>query len=204
MADTVSVTCPECKKAVKIPEEMLGRKLRCKGCDETFVARAAKKAAPVVKKPTKKAAAGGDDADDDGKQYGVTEEYLGARCPECANPMEEEDAIICLHCGYNTRTRQRAESKSVEEQTALDYFLWWLPGIACVLAFLALVGFDVWYCLDINRIVGEEWYSFIASGGVKLWIVVFSLWPMFYALKFAVKRLIFNYEPPERLVRRPK
>jgi len=203
MADTVSVTCPECKKAVKIPEEMLGRKLRCKGCDETFVARAAKKAAPVLKKP-KKASGDGEDADDDGKEYGVTEEYLGARCPECANPMEDEEAIICLHCGYNTRTRQRAESKIVEEQSALDYFLWWLPGIACVLAFLALVGFDIWYCLDINRIVGEEWYSFIASGGIKLWLVVFSLWPMFYAVKFAVKRLIFNYEPPERLVRRPK
>lgn len=31
MADTVSVTCPECDKVVKIPEEMLGRKPAARG-----------------------------------------------------------------------------------------------------------------------------------------------------------------------------
>ncbi len=212
MADTVSVTCPECGKAVKIPEELLGRKLRCKGCDESFVARAsraaekksAKKPEPAAKKPEKKPAAVDPDADDDdnGQSYGLTEEYLGARCPECAEAMADED-IVCLNCGYNTRTRERADTKSVEDITGLDYFLWWLPGILCVIAFFGLIGFDIWYCLDINRVVGSEWYSFIAHGSIKLWLVIFSCWPAFYAAKFAIKRLIMNNQPPERLKRNP-
>lgn len=209
MADTVSVTCPECDRVVKIPEEMLGRKLRCKGCDENFVARAsrgtakkpAKKAVPAKKaEPEKKKTTSGSQ-DDDGKAYGMTEEYLGARCPECAEAMDEED-IICLNCGYNTRTRVRADTRSVEDITGMDYFLWWLPGILCVIAFFGIIGFDIWYCLDINRIVGEEWYNFIGHGSIKLWLVIISCWPAFYAAKFAVKRLILNNEPPEREVRR--
>lgn len=211
MADTVSVTCPECDKVVKIPEEMLGRKLRCKGCDEKFVARAsrgaekkpAKKGAPAKKaEPEKKSTPSGSQ-DDDGRAYGMTDEYLGARCPECAEAMEEED-IVCLNCGYNTRTRIRADTRAVEDITAGDHFIWLLPGILSLLGFFALIGFDIWYCVDINRILGEEWYNFLGHGSIKLWLVLSSCWPGFYAAKFAVKRLILDNQPPEREVREKK
>jgi DNA-directed RNA polymerase subunit RPC12/RpoP len=226
MADTVSVTCPECGKNINMPEEILGRKVRCKGCGESFVARASraaekkkpekkpeKKAAPAAKKaPEKKPdlpeamKLQDDDEDEAGSNpYGVTEEYLGPRCPECADPMEEGD-IVCLNCGYNTQSRERADTKSVEDTTGLDYFLWWLPGILCVLAALGLIGFVVWWCLQIDDLVGgkdsQEWYAFIAHGSIKMWLGIGVCFPVFYAGMFAVKRLILHNQPPERLTKK--
>ena len=49
---------------------------------------------PAAKKPAAKATSG----EDEEGAYGMTEEYLGPRCPNCANAMEEGD-IVCLHCG---------------------------------------------------------------------------------------------------------
>jgi hypothetical protein len=221
MADTVSVTCPECGKNINMPEEILGRKVRCKGCGESFVARASraadkkkaeKKPEPARKAPEKTPAKVPDkkkveDEDDESTSnpYGVTEEYLGPRCPECANAMEEGD-IVCLHCGYNTQSRQRAHTKSVEDTTGLDYFLWWLPGILSVVGVLVLAGFCVWYCLKIDEVLGDkEWYTFVAHGSIKMWLVIISCFPAFFAVKFAIKRLILDNVPPEREVRkRPK
>ena len=40
MATTVTVTCPECKKQLKAPPEIVGKKIRCKGCEHIFVAKA--------------------------------------------------------------------------------------------------------------------------------------------------------------------
>src|SRR5947209_4142238 len=121
MADTVSVTCPECGKNINMPEEILGRKVRCKGCGESFVARASrpadKKKADKKPEPAKKAAGKTpakkvvEEEEEDSNPYGVTEEYLGPRCPECANPMEEGQ-VVCLECGYNTQSRHKAESKT--------------------------------------------------------------------------------------------
>jgi hypothetical protein len=36
-----------------------------------------------------------------------------------------------------------------------------------------------------------------SSGGIKLWMVIMSLFGMFVAGRFAVKRLIFNNKVPE-------
>ncbi len=35
----VQTACPHCKKSLKLPEEYLGRNLRCKGCNKTFLAK---------------------------------------------------------------------------------------------------------------------------------------------------------------------
>ncbi|HQR08789.1 MAG TPA: caspase family protein [Gemmatales bacterium] len=57
MASTViGTTCPHCRKAIKIPEEFVGRTVRCKGCSKTFTANgkpsAAKSDAPKAVVPT--------------------------------------------------------------------------------------------------------------------------------------------------------
>src|SRR5207249_1834496 len=111
--------------------EIEGKKVRCKSCGAVFVAKAgppikpapakaaatkpakppAKPATPPKPEPAKETLRFKEDEDDDGKAYGVTHEELGARCPECANAMESETAKICLHCGYNTITRQRKTTR---------------------------------------------------------------------------------------------
>src|SRR4051794_36128687 len=124
MPASITVVCPECDKEMKAPADAEGKKIRCKGCGASFVALpgvdeideieeieeeapkkkpAAKKPVPAKKpepkKPEAKPAGKKKDDDEDANPYGMTFEDLSARCPECANAMESEDAVICLHCG---------------------------------------------------------------------------------------------------------
>lgn len=216
MAATILIACPECEKTIKAPANVLGKKVRCKSCQATFVAKqskgkepsgnpsqpssgkAAKKPSskPTTKKPARMAL---DDDDDDPNPYGMIDMSFVPRCPECANEMEE-GAIICLTCGYNTQTRERYKFRKVHYLTFGQHFKWLLPGIACVLAVMAVIGFNTWYLLKIDDYIGEEdpWYLYMwRSGGIKLWVVLPSLFAIWFAGKFAVKRLILHPKPPE-------
>jgi predicted Zn finger-like uncharacterized protein len=158
---------------------------------------AAKPAKPAAKPDATPASPPADD-DDDPNPYGVTEMDFAHRCPECANEMESPESVVCLHCGYNTVTRQRYETKATYETTGGEYFLWHLPPSLCVLTILGLIGLDIWYCNEIEGLVKDEWYDFLASGGIKLWFVVLSIFGMWVAGKFAFKRWYYHPHPPER------
>lgn len=189
MASTITIICPECEKSIKAPEDVVGKKIRCKGCGETFTAKAPKG------KPKAKAKQG----DDEEGSYGITEEYLGPRCPHCANAMEEGE-IICLTCGYNTMTRIRAKQRKVRETTGGDVFLWLLPGIACVLLVIILVTADLMFIFMTDREMfgGDEgWFGWVGGMPGKVWATVLVLFSCYYAGKFAIRRLILNYMPPE-------
>src|SRR5258708_5085645 len=135
MADTLTIGCPECGKQFKVPATAAGKKVRCKTCGEVIPVAGGKSGG----KPAP-AAAYGDDLDDDGKPYVLTNTVLSARCPECAHDMQEGD-VICLKCGYNTTTRERARMKKTIDITGLDVFLWLLPAI---MAALVVIGLVVW------------------------------------------------------------
>jgi hypothetical protein len=217
MASTITITCPECDKQMKVPAEILGKKIRCKACGFTFPARegaeedtlpparpsgkGGKPAAkpPAGKKPPAKPAKKGDeDEDEDANPYTFTEEKLSNRCPNCANALESEDAVLCLVCGYNTQTRTQARTRKVRHISGFDVFLWLLPGIASVLAIIARIAGDIVFCLYASEWVDENaWYSFVTGLGAKIWLVVPTLFIMFVLAKFAVKRLIQENRPPE-------
>lgn len=207
MASTITIICPECDTALKASSDLVGKKIRCKACGATFAARDAAPGARAAPAPAKAAKAPAKAApakptkpvmeEEDNRPYGITEEYLGRRCPDCANALEDED-IICLHCGYNTNTRERARTRKVRDTTPMDYFMWLLPGIACALLVLSLLGFDLWYIFGTKmEDFGDAWYGFIASQGAKIWVNVVLLNIVYIAGKFAVRRLVFNYKPPE-------
>jgi hypothetical protein len=226
MATPILIVCPECGKQVKAAENVLGKKVRCKFCQAAFVAtkagaktpghssterenkgksrphteRGNEKKQPAGKAAAKPAKHSLDDAeDDDPNPYRLVDVSLAPRCPDCANEIEEGQ-VICLHCGYNLRTREKAKTRKVYDQTFADYFFWLLPGIACALVVFSLIGFNVWYLLKINDLIGEEaeWYLYVwRSGHIKLWVVIISLFIMWHTGKFAVKRLILNPRPPE-------
>jgi predicted Zn finger-like uncharacterized protein len=182
MAAAISIPCPECEDKLKVPAAARGKKVRCKSCGHTFTVPTGKPSVPD---------------EDDGKPYGVTTLNLLPRCPECANEMADETAIICLHCGYNTVTRKRAETRMVYELTGADYFRWLMPGVLCVVCVLALIGFDAWYIMAVPKMVLGEWFEFIGSGACTLWVVINSLFGIYFAGKFAFRRLILNPTPPE-------
>jgi DNA-directed RNA polymerase subunit M/transcription elongation factor TFIIS len=194
MASTITIICPECEKSIKAPEDIVGKKIRCKGCGETFTAKA-----PKGGKPVKRAAAKKDENEEEEGSYGVTEEYLGPRCPDCANAMEEGE-VICLHCGYNTITREKPKQRKVRETTGGDIFLWLLPGIFCVLLIIGLITAQLMYILliDMDTFGGEDaWLAVLGGPALKVWSTVFTLFMIFAAGSFAVKRLIFDNTPPE-------
>jgi hypothetical protein len=193
MASTITIICPECEKSLKAPPDVIGKKIRCKGCGHVFAARAPQGAKKGEKAPKKSEGL----LDESEGAYGVTDVYLGARCPFCANAMEEGD-VICLHCGYNTVTRQTARMRKVREVTGWDVFLWLLPGIGCALILLTLVIGDLLYITQVNQEdFGDAWYDFIGTKGMKIWISVIVIFFCWISGKFAVRRLIFNYWPPE-------
>jgi hypothetical protein len=212
-ADPVQIACPECGKKVNVRPDILGKKVRCKECDEVYVAKAVKAAAKAVRKPqpedepedepakpAKPAKSPFADDDEDDAPIGVTGTVDGYRCPECAEDMEGPDAIICLNCGYNTRTRERAKTRRVHDNTGGDYFLWLLPGILCVLGIIGLAVGDTIYCLNIDDwLEGKDawWADLITSFAVKLWLCVISVFAAFFMGKFAFFRLIMSPHPPE-------
>lgn len=171
MASIIELTCPKCDRDMKAPASGIGKKIRCKGCNHQFVieepSRPKEKA--VQKKPKKKVVApkkkatAPPDEDDDSDGYGVQDIDLGKRCPECANEMESEEAVICLHCGYNTQTRTRYESKVLEEQTGQDKFMWLLPGILCCVGILLLIGYCFFHHYALPGICDEELGDFLKT-----------------------------------------
>jgi DNA-directed RNA polymerase subunit RPC12/RpoP len=212
MAARILIICPECGKQVKAPEKVLGKKVRCKYCRASFVAsdsggktppsKSAKPTgkgakSPADKKTNKPARLRLDDEEDDPNPYILQDVSLAPRCPDCANEVEEGQ-VICLHCGYNLRTREKAKTRKIYDQTFKDYFFWLLPGIACALAVFTLIGFNAWYLAKIDDLVSDDWYSAMWSHrGIKTWVVIMSLGLIWLAGRFAVKRLIFHPRPPE-------
>jgi hypothetical protein len=209
MAETIVVACPECKKQLRVPVEIRGKKVRCKGCSHIFPIPAADdgvKPAPAAKAApaTKPAPAKPKPADDD--EFGTANPYAVSheenaeipRCPHCAAEMESAEAIICLGCGYNTVTRQRVGTKKTEEITPGDRMTWLMPGLAAVGGILFLFLFDLFFCFVVPRLVKDSDYDWLDYGAFRLWAVIISLFAMFFLGKFAVKRLVLHPTPPER------
>ncbi|MBN9120439.1 MAG: hypothetical protein J0I06_14995 [Planctomycetes bacterium] len=46
MAAVVEIKCPECENPLKVPEQYLGKKIKCKQCEHAFVAKDPKGVAP--------------------------------------------------------------------------------------------------------------------------------------------------------------
>lgn len=219
MAGTITITCPECDKQLKASSDLIGKKIRCKGCEAIFVARApaakgnkspekAPEKAPARKQPAAKPKqakepkpaappAEYDPFAPDTTPLDVKEEYLGRRCPDCANAMEDDDRI-CLYCGYDTVTREKARTRKVQEITGFDVFLWLLPGILCALLVFSILGGLTYYWLAVDRATfGDAWYDFIGGLGAKVYTSVLGLGIVYKAGRFAIIRLCINYMPPE-------
>ena len=240
MATTFVIACPECSKQVRVSDEHVGKKIRCKGCEHVYpVTAPAEAAAPPVPKKTQANQAGGPktkaapaggpktkaaapalrpEEDPDSPEYDPNKYTLAKtndnmpRCPFCAKEMPSAEALICLHCGYNTRTRQRPQVEQVYAPTAVEWFVWLLPGILTV---LAMIGMLVWYLFFWDLIVGwleDSWFedekgpppTYIAAASPSMFRVYHALLIAFLyvpMVRFAYKRLIKNTRPPERKIK---
>lgn len=238
MPATLDVSCPKCGKALKVPAEFEGKKIKCKDCQTVFAvsAGAAPKAARPAAKPAAKAAPVKaaaappppapekpksrfqDDDDDEGgdplrpKAMGVVVEEDVARCPHCAKEMDPPDAVVCVHCGFNNLTRNKAESKKVWAPEAADWISHLGPGVIAVLIIIGLVVVDV-VCLlnmsdwvagsalekdDKDPVTGNVQY-YVKPGAFTAMIIAVSVVVIIPAFRFGWRRLVVENRPEEKV-----
>ncbi len=219
MATTIVITCPDCKKQLKGPAELAGKKVRCKSCGHIFTVKAGadtpapapagKKAAPAQKDgkgaPRSAAKANAEPRpateEDDKRPYGFRDVVLTPRCPHCAAEFEDEEQVICLNCGYNKDSRQRMATVKTVETTTLEYMIWLMPGIICAILAFALLGVIglLWY-LHYKYGTGDDW-KWYGHFALSVWGSVISAGIAWVAGKFAFRRLVLNPHPPEKIKR---
>ncbi len=218
MATSIVIACPECDKQIKVSEDLIGKKIRCKECGEAFPVRrpkgqpAAKAPPPKAKEPVKPAMVPNDDPDDGENPYALAKDADEgiARCPNCVKPLESSDARVCLHCGYNLTTRTRAEVKAVYEATGEEKFKWLLPGILCTVAIVILVVTSIIIMVKTKGMMEGSFLQdeddkskfmvkpgcFMLANGMAVAFVCYHLG------RFAYKRLVVNNKPPERIIQK--
>ena len=213
---TLVITCPDCKKQMKVPETVRGKKVRCKECGAAVPVPAGRAPETRVTTPEAQAKMAKLSEEEEAKNpYGVTETSLAPRCPHCAYEIDPPDATICLHCGYNMIKRQRVGSMVTYERTFGDWLMWVGPGILALLGVGALVCFCLYFHYwlpyemmsqkDADTLMGDRMKAMELDGGwmffpgIELWLIVICVWLAWKCLRFAFKRLVLDYTPPEKI-----
>jgi hypothetical protein len=204
-----------------VPDAVRGKKVRCKGCGGVIAVPAGVDTRVRTEQAQVKATSSAAQTEEEEAKnpYGVTETSLAPRCPHCAYELDPPDSRICLHCGYDMVKRSRRPSIKTYEQTGGDWFLHLLPGIGCLLGFFALIGLGIYYHYFLpgqlftrwdpnyrdrfqmvdKTMENESWLAIFFHPGIEVWLFVFFLWLMWKSGKFAFRRLILNYKPPEKV-----
>ncbi len=204
MAAPLSMSCPGCRKVLKGKPELVGRTMRCPACQEMFVFQPPQPAgeganvAEMVTAAAPTVPPAGQEPVEENK-YGVTNLDLTPRCPNCANPLESEDSVVCLYCGYNTMTRTWGKTQKTIEHTAGDWIIHLLPGFA-TLAFILLdvIGL-LWLCLILPYTIDpDSWTSMFNSEPIRLWTTVINLFLLWTAGYFCYQRFLIHPRPPEK------
>jgi DNA-directed RNA polymerase subunit RPC12/RpoP len=240
MPATLDVSCPNCGKQLKVPAELEGKKVKCKDCQEVFAVKAPKKAAPpkgkaAPAKPAPKAAPKAeaptppkpeekpkspflDEEDEEDlapgqvpKPMEVIRESDAARCPHCANELDPPDAVVCIHCGFNNKTRVKGETKKVIEADATDWITHLAPGIIALIIVIGLIVVDIVCAVNMRGwmeggaleqeevdLTGRK-KMFIHPGAFIAAIVAASIFIIVPAGKFAFRRLVLNAKPEEKV-----
>src|SRR5579871_4955658 len=155
MAEQAPITCPKCAKKFKTKTDVRGKKIRCPFCTESFVVPVGDRGATAIQDkggaPPQPGAAEAptvppfDEWNQDENPYGVVEADLRPRCPNCANEMESEDAVVCLSCGYNTLTREWGKTEKMIGVSAGRHFVHLLPGFLALFCMLDCILERIFY-----------------------------------------------------------
>ena len=202
------ITCPACTKKFKGKEGLEGKRIKCPLCATPFVVTAAQiKTGGAAQAKDKPAAAAGqtkslqrvgwNKEDEDSTGYQLGEFDIRPRCPNCANLLESEEAVICLFCGYNTQTRTWGETVRAMSVTGGQHFAHLLPGIIfLIMLILFMVGL-LFFCLELPPMVSGTWAWFFDHESMRMWVIGISLAFMYAFGWLAVRRLILNPRPKE-------
>jgi hypothetical protein len=139
----------------------------------------------------------------------VHEEFT-PRCPHCAQELIPPDAKVCVHCGFNSLTREKAASKTVYEPTTEDWIYHLAPGVAAVGTIISLVALDItcwvqmreWLTgtfLDMEEkdAAGRQRF-YVHPAAFSFAVLGMTIPAIVAAGKFAYERLVTNYRPEEK------
>jgi hypothetical protein len=215
MSSPIDMKCPNCAKVLRIPPSVFGKKIKCKHCEHAFVV-SDPNARSAMPNPAPAPAAGRApflDDDDDGPSTidVISEGDEIPRCPHCAKELDPPDAIVCIHCGFNNITRAKAETKKVWAPSIEDWIKHLWPGITALSIVIGWIVFDIialqrmreWLDgsfleMEDTDAAGQKRY-FVAPGFFIAVIWFASLVISVPAGKFAYRRLIKEFRPPERV-----
>lgn len=226
MPATLDVSCPNCGKALKVPAEFEGKKIKCKDCQQVFAVKAAAKPVkaatapappPPPEAPVKPKSPFLDDDDDLApgerpKSMGVVQEEDVPRCPHCAKELDPPTAIVCTNCGFNNKTRVKAETRKTYAADASDWTTHLLPGIVALIIAVALIVLDI-ICLinmsewvagsDLEKeekdpVTGNTQY-YVKPGALTTLIIALTVLLIIPCLVFAYRRLLVEYKPEEKV-----
>lgn len=141
-----------------------------------------------------------DEEDDGPAQYGVNRELEVPRCPNCANELDDEKAVLCVKCGYNLRERVLYRTRKLVHKGFLDYLIWHSLAILFTILIIALI---VWNVLVFTKL--PDWLGGAESTGgwivgstfFRLWNTIISLFAIYSMGKVAIIRFFLNPHPPE-------
>ncbi|MBP3959981.1 hypothetical protein J8F10_32470 [Gemmata sp. G18] len=240
MPTVTEIPCPNCDKTLKVPDSVFGKKIKCKHCGHPFVvedpdaaptrpakapkpggAAGAQAKKPVPKKEEPKPADApykfqDDDDDDDGAKpnpLGVISEADVPRCPHCAQELDPPDAKVCIHCGFNNLTREKAEQKKVWAPDFSDYMNHLGPGIIGLIICVTLIVLDIICLLNMRDWMTGTFLEseqadptdpsrkamLVKPGAFITLIWAATIMPILKTGRFAVRRLAIDNKPMERL-----
>ena len=179
-----------------------------------------KKEAPKKEEPKKEEAkpAGtysfADDEEEGAKPnpLGVVDEGQDIpRCPHCAKELDPPDAVICIHCGFNNVTREKAETKKVWEPTTEDWVHHLAPGILAVVGCIVILVLDIvcWVNMrdwmldtflekDELDATGQKAF-YVKPGAFITFIIAADILPFLALARFAYRRLVVDNKPSEKV-----
>lgn len=188
------ITCPHCQSRFKGKPDLAGKKIKCPSCQSPFTApaetatRTPKPKSPAVEPPTDDAA------------YGVSRIDITPRCPHCAAEMLSAEAIICVHCGYNTMTRVHGATKKVLAASPQEHLLYLLPSLSAALVFVAIVVALIFYNTVLTQRLEGGKLSWIVHESLRMWTTLVCLAILWPVAMFAFNTLAVRPRPPEEVL----
>ena len=97
------VSCPKCQRKSRVPDTLVGKKVKCPGCAEIFTANVNGPAAPKKEEPAKKKS-------DDDEQEGETYEVVNDRKKRRSDDDDDEERV-----SDKPRPRRRTEDDDEDD-----------------------------------------------------------------------------------------
>jgi hypothetical protein len=205
---------PRGKPAVK-PSKPGGAGVRAKKPPADPQKAEVKKEEPKKEEPKPASTYKFEDDDDDGAKptpLQVIDEGVDIpRCPHCAKELDPPDARVCIHCGFNTLTRVKAETKKVWEPDANDWINHLGPGILALVISIAILVLNVvvyvnmrdWmtgtFLMKDDKGPDGETAFFVKPGAFITFVYAADIMPFLACTRFAIKRLCIEYQPTEKI-----